>query len=550
MLGLLVATVGLAAFATTRLYDTSENRYVKEAFPLRGSSRDLLLQMVNEETGVRGYLITGDRSSLAPYDTAKRLVAADLLRLEQLSGRRPEIATEVAELRALVPQLQRYFARQIALVASGGAGQVRAQDDVLVGKARFDRFRQIATRILVHSEQIVQSAERSQRHTYWSTIVIVLGLGAAAAAIGMALLLSLPQRMEVLYRREGDARRAAERGDRASRALAHVDAAVVLLDRTDVIRYWNPAAATSLGVSEHLALGHPAREIVPELAAVEQALARGGQDAIVPLTRQGSERWFAASETGFPEGRVIVLRDVTAEQQLDRARTEFLATASHELRTPLTAVYGAVRTLRRFDRPDDPQLTERLLEMIEQESERLSAIVDQILVSAQLDRHALHLDQRACDLRELSESVIASAAVRFEDRVIALDAPEDVVVDCDPARLRQVLVNLVDNALKYSARDGRVDVRVRRLVDAVELEVEDEGIGIPPDGLPHVFEKFYRADPDMLGGVGGSGLGLYISRELAEQMGGSITVRSTLGRGSTFTLRLPLGLVRPASLRR
>ena len=125
----------LAVFAATRLYETSENRYVKEAFPLRGSSRDLLLQMVNEETGVRGYLITGDRSSLAPYEQARRVVATDLASLERLTGRRPEITADVQELQALVPQLQRYFAHQVALVASGGAGQVRAQDDVLVGKA-------------------------------------------------------------------------------------------------------------------------------------------------------------------------------------------------------------------------------------------------------------------------------------------------------------------------------------------------------------------------------------------------------------------------------
>lgn len=550
MLALLVATAGLAAFAATRLYETSENRYVKEAFPLRGTSRDLLLQMVNEETGVRGYLITGDRSSLAPYQQAKRIVATDLASLQQLTARRPEITDDVQELRALVPELQRYFAHQIALVGRGRAGQLQAQDDVLVGKARFDRFRQVATKILNQSETILKGAERSQRRTYWSTLAVVLALGAAATAIGVALLLFLPRRMESLYRAEADARRAAERGDRASRALAHVDAVVVLLDRDDVIRYWNPAAAASLGVSEHLALGHPASEIIPELVAVEQALTRSGEDALVPLVRNESERWFAASETRFPDGRVLVLRDVTAEQQLDRARTEFLATASHELRTPLTAVYGAVRTLRRTDRPDDPALTERLLEMIEQESERLNVIVDQILVSAQLDRRTLHLDRRSCDLRELCESVIASAAVRSDTRVIELHAPEGVLVDCDPARLRQVLVNLVDNALKYSASGSRVEVRVRDGAGGVELEVEDEGIGISPDGLRRVFDKFYRADPDMLGGVGGSGLGLYISRELIEQMGGTIGVRSTPGRGSTFTVHLPSGVPQAESLLR
>jgi two-component system, OmpR family, phosphate regulon sensor histidine kinase PhoR len=540
MLILLVALAGIAAFATDKLYRTSENRYIKEAFPLRGESRDLILEMLNEETGVRGYLISAEPASLQPYRQARPIVASDLAGLTTLTGRRPEIAGTVVELRRLVTDLETFYEAQIRLVASGPAGQRRAQRGLLDGKARFDRFRAVSGSLFDRSQQIVRSAERSQHRTFVSTLVLVLTTGGAATAIGLVLLFLLPKRMGLLYRREQDARRSAERGDRASRALEHVVDAVVLLDTQDVVRYWNPAAAATFDVSEHDALGRPARELIPGLDALEQAHARGGEGAVVALERDGAERSFGVRETRFPEGRVLVLRDVTAEQQLDRARSEFLATASHELRTPLTAVYGAVRTLRRFDRDEEPELTERLLTIIEQESERLAAIVEQILVSAQLDRHALHLERQECNLTELCESVIASAELRHGSHVLALDAPESVVVECDPARLRQVLVNLLDNALKYSASGSRVELRVHEDGGSVAVDVTDEGIGIPADAQARVFEKFYRADPDMLSGVGGSGLGLYISRELIEQMGGTIGVRSRPGQGSTFTIRLPL----------
>jgi signal transduction histidine kinase len=538
LLGLLLALAGVAIFASWRLYTTAENRYVKEAFPLRTYARDVILEMLNQETAVRGYLITGDRANLEPHAQAQSALASDLAGLKRLSGRRPEIAADVADAQQYVRALQRYFRGEIALAGRGAAGRRQAQARVLAGKARFDSFRVVADRLLARSEAIVREARENQRRGFRRTLVFVVAVGAAAAAIALALLLWLPERLRRLYRREQDARQAAERGARAARSLGHVAEAVVLLDAQDVVRYWNEAAATRLGVGDAQALDRPAREAIPELDSIEQALARGGS-AVVPLVRDGEERWFAAQAGDFPDGKVLVLRDVTAEQQLERARGEFVSTASHELRTRLAAVYGAVRTLRRPDRPADPELDDQLLTIIEQESQRLSAIIEQILVSAQLDEGELRLDRQECELRGLCESALASAALRASPaHVLALDAPHAVSVECDPVRLRQVLANLLDNAVKYSPDGGRIVVRVLEDGGGVTIEVADEGIGIPTDARPRVFEKFYRADPNMLGGVGGSGLGLYISRELVERMGGSIEVRSDGDTGSTFVVRL------------
>jgi two-component system phosphate regulon sensor histidine kinase PhoR len=541
MLALLALLAAAAIFATGRLYHTAQDRYVNEAFPLRERARDVVLQMLDEETGVRGYLISTDRSSLQPFTAARPVVQADLGALERLSTRRPEIAGDVRALRLSVDALDRYFAAQVALAARGPIGQQLAQRDVLAGKRRFDGFRARATALLTRSDAIVAAARRSQRRTYQSTLALMLALTLAIAAIGIALFIYLPEHLKQLYDRERQARRAAERGDRASRALTHVGDAVVLLDSDEVIRYWNPAAATLVGIPEEAALNRPAGEVLSGLAAIDEALA-SGSSAVVPLRTGGQEWWLAASESRFEEGRVLVLRDVTAEHRLERARSEFLATASHELRTPLAAVYGAARTLRRPDRPDDPELLARLLVVIEEEAERLAAIVEQILVSAQLDRDEVRLNRGPADVSRLCASVVASARLRAPSTTrIELDVPEGVLADCDPERLRQVLANLLDNAIKYSPGGGEVRLRLRQEERAVQIEVADEGLGIAPAAQERVFEKFYRADPDMLAGVGGSGLGLYISRELIARMDGTISVRSTLGEGSRFVVELPRG---------
>jgi signal transduction histidine kinase len=179
--------------------------------------------------------------------------------------------------------------------------------------------------------------------------------------------------------------------------------------------------------------------------------------------------------------------------------------------------------------------------MIEQEAERLSGIVDQILVTAQLDRGELRLSEDEIDVRAMAESVLESAEARQQEHIaLELRSPEQVTpVHGDAARLRQVLVNLVENAIKYSPDGGSVRVRISDDSRYVQIAVTDEGLGIPVAEQERIFEKFYRLDAEMTRGVGGSGLGLYISREIIEQMGGRISVESAPGSGSTFSVELP-----------
>ena len=339
--------------------------------------------------------------------------------------------------------------------------------------------------------------------------------------------------------------REAERGANAARALAYVADGVVLLDQDGTVRHWNPATAAITGVSEEQALGRPVGEVVPawaQLTSHVPLLAPGSapRPVTVPIVLAGHERWVAVSGVDFGSGTVYALQDVTEERALEKTRSDFVATASHELRTPLAAVYGAVRTLRR----DDVQLSDfdqaQFLEMIESEATRLARIVDQILLAGQLDADAVELELTECDPAEVAAGVIESAETHLPASIsLSLDADEPPQIACDANKLRQVLVNLVDNAVKYSPDGGAVVLRVSSDNGSCRIDVLDEGLGIPAGEQTRIFEKFYRLDPQQTKGVGGSGLGLYICRELVERMDGRLTVESEPGRGSRFSVLLP-----------
>jgi PAS domain S-box-containing protein len=340
----------------------------------------------------------------------------------------------------------------------------------------------------------------------------------------------------------------AEKGANAAQALAYIADGVVLLDKDGVVRHWNPAAAAITGVDEARALGKPVDEVVSAWTALTSHVplaqhgASGVRPVTVPLVLEGRELWVAVSGVDFGEGTVYALRDVTDEHALEKTRSDFVATASHELRTPLAAVYGAVRTLRREDveLSDDDRTT--FLEMIESESLRLSHIVDQILLAGQLDADAVELSLSECKPAAIAAGVIESALLHLPEGIsLSLRAEEDLSITCDENKLRQVLVNLLDNAIKYSPEGGKVEILVEQAGGRCEMEVSDEGLGIPSSEREKIFEKFYRLDPQQTTGVGGSGLGLYICRELVERMNGWLSVESEPGVGSRFTVSLAAG---------
>ena len=415
--------------------------------------------------------------------------------------------------------------------------------DELIGED--DELRRIVDELGLHSSICVPLSARGR--TLGAMTLIAAEAHAAYTKADFALAVELARRAGILI---DNARlyREAERGANAARALAYVADGVVLIDRDGFVRHWNPAAAAITGVTEDQAIGRLVETVLPSWESLSShvTLVRPGdapeRPVTVPLTIQGRELWVSVTGVEFGEGTVYALSDVTDEQALEKTRTEFVTTASHELRTPLAAVYGAIRTLRRPDIELAPEDEATFLEIIEAEAVRLAQIVDQILVAGQLDADAIHFEFGQCDPAEIALGVVESAALHIPDGISLHVTPESACeIICDENRLRQVLVNLVDNAIKYSPEGGDVEIRFEAQNGECLIEVVDKGLGIPSSERERIFEKFYRLDPEQRRGVGGSGLGLYICRELVERMNGRIEVESEPGRGSRFTVVLPTG---------
>jgi PAS domain S-box-containing protein len=338
--------------------------------------------------------------------------------------------------------------------------------------------------------------------------------------------------------------------ERHSHVLEHVGDGVFVVDRDGVVQFWNLAAEQITGIELERAVGSVADkllvgwdEIAPSIPVAGVGRPKRQLARLLPFQIDGRELWLSLCGVDVADATVYSFQDRTDEQTLDKLRDDFVATASHELRTPLAAIYGAAKTLRREDGLDD-EGAERLMAIISSESERLARVIDDILLASHLDSGRLKFASAPVDLRALVADVVESMQVHLQNGVtLQLDAPPNGLpaVSVDAIKLRRVLQNLVDNAIKYSPEGGPVVVRAEVGGDGrVRLQVNDEGLGIPRAEQERIFEKFYRADPQLARGVGGTGLGLYICRELVQRMGGAIEVESEPGKGSTFTVELPV----------
>jgi PAS domain S-box-containing protein len=340
-------------------------------------------------------------------------------------------------------------------------------------------------------------------------------------------------------------REAEQRAD-AARALATIGDGVLLLDRGGRVRVWNAAAERITGLSERDLLGKEIAKAVPGWHEVDRRIPVAGAGEApavesVPLDLGGREVWLSLSAVGFEDGVVFAFRDLTEERKLETMRQDLVATVSHELRTPLAAIYGAALTLRRDDVQLEDEMRDTLLRVISEEAARLGEIVNDLLLASQLDSGKLHVQIEPCDPLEIVRSELEAARAHAPDSVaLSLDSPENLpVVSADPSQLRQVVANLIDNAIKYSPAGGPVRVSLQTENGHVRLAVSDTGIGVPPEERRRIFEKFYRLDPEMTGGIGGTGLGLYICRELVRRIDGRIWVEANGGRGSTFVVEIP-----------
>jgi signal transduction histidine kinase/putative methionine-R-sulfoxide reductase with GAF domain len=343
--------------------------------------------------------------------------------------------------------------------------------------------------------------------------------------------------------------REAEERAQAARVLASVGDGVFFVDRNGIVRTWNRAAGIATGLALPDVVDRLAVDAIPgwaEIVARIPIVAAGSappRAETLPLDLGGRELWLSIHGVVVADGIVYAFRDQTEERALETMRTEFVSTVSHELRTPLAAIYGAAMTLRRKDVALDDGQRASLLDVVSGEADRLARTVNDILWASRLDTDTLHVTIQNCDLLGLARDVVEAQLVHLDPaHALLLSAEPDLpLVAGDPDKVGRVLINLVDNAIKYSPDGGRVEVKVQLAGSHVRFSVTDPGLGIPAPEQRRIFEKFYRLDPNMNRGVGGTGLGLYICRELVRRMEGRIWVDSEgRGAGSTFHVELPV----------
>jgi PAS domain S-box-containing protein len=415
--------------------------------------------------------------------------------------------------------------------------------DLLAGGTR---YRAVASRIgggpaglrLVALERSA-SIDADANAARWRVIGVGFGLIAALLAIAYAVAPAIAR-----------SRVSRQERDQAERVLAHVGDGIFLVGPDGVIQLWNPAAEAITGLRAKAICNRPARDGIPGWAAIEAMVpvaSSPGETELsnaetVPLEVGEKELWLSIVGVALADGTVYAFRDVTRERRLEELRSEFVATISHELRTPLASLHGAALTLREHGDGLNVQTQHDLLDMIAVQSRRLADLVDEILVAGQLDSGSLRVVSEPFDPEDLVWTAAAAARMRVgEGTRIDVSMPALLPrVRGDAERTRQVLANLLDNAIKYSPDGGRIEVTVESDNRHVSFGVRDEGLGIPLGEQELIFDKFYRLDPDQRRGIGGSGLGLYICRELVRSMNGRIRVESDPGQGALFTFELPV----------
>ncbi len=335
--------------------------------------------------------------------------------------------------------------------------------------------------------------------------------------------------------------------------LERISEGVLLLDAAGRIQLANPVLERMFGLTGDVhgrMLSESLRS--PELAALAAQVAQGKTVSEHELYLPGLDRRCVAVNAealadtqGQPEGMLLVFHDLTEIKRLENTRQEFVANVSHELRTPLSLIKGCVETLLDGAK-DDPKVLHRFLGTIDKHADRLTFLIEDLLTISQLESGRLALNLRATQIRNVAARVVEDLQARAQLKSVTLEnqVPADLFAHADGERIEQVLFNLVDNAIKYGKTGGRTVIHGRPAAPGcIEVSVQDDGPGIPPDSRERLFERFYRVDKARSREQGGTGLGLAIVKHIVQCHGGEVGLESQPGQGATFRFTLPVRAV-------
>lgn len=335
-----------------------------------------------------------------------------------------------------------------------------------------------------------------------------------------------------------------------SAVLDHLAEGVIAINGEKRILMLNSSAASILGILKEAVLGRSLIEAVRNSKVEELAERAVRHNKIVseeielshPEKRAVKVSAVGVSQYGGDMQALLIFDDRTEFRRLERLRKEFVANVSHELKTPLTSIKGFVETLL-GGALRDPAKSEGFLKMMEEDSDRLKRLIDGLLELSKIESGELELHRESVDLKKEIDKVIAVFEPLLKERKITvqnrLSENGSHRVTADRDKLKQVLVNLLDNAVKFNREGGCVTFTAQSAGGETKVFVEDTGIGIPPGAIPRIFERFFRVDKARSRDLGGTGLGLSIVKHIVEAHGGEVSCESEFGKGSKFSFTLP-----------
>ncbi|MBX3027995.1 CHASE3 domain-containing protein [bacterium] len=548
------------------------------------ATQQLLGHLLDAETGQRGYLITGSEAYLAPYDAGRAAARTDLDRLQRLLGGDPERARRLQNIGVLTTVKLDELQRAIDARRSEGVEAANALVANDVGRLTMERVRALLGELNDEVRGTLEQGLRA-RAVERGRLANVL-FGGALAALGV--LLGAILAVNGAARRQARAeRRLRQSEERLRTTLRSIGDAVIATDTDGRIVFINPVAQALTGWDELAAIGEPLERVFAIVneetrqtvdSPVDKVLREGAivglANHTVLIARDGRE--LPIDDSGAPirdadsaiMGVVLVFRDVSERKAMETehearlraeaaiagataareaaesanvAKDQFLAMLSHELRSPLNVIVSWLAALRRG--VDGPQL-ERALDTLERNVRVQAQLINDLLDVSRIVSGKLGLERGPIDLGAIARTAVESARPTAVARGVGLHADLEPLrgsVIGDAQRLLQVITNLLNNALKFTPSGGRVDVRLGQRDHLACLDVIDTGIGIAPEFLPHVFDRFRQSDERDTRGHGGLGLGLSIVKHLVERHGGTVEARSDgIGAGAHFSVCLPL----------
>ena len=320
---------------------------------------------------------------------------------------------------------------------------------------------------------------------------------------------------------------------------------VIVVDKNENITLINPSACNFFSIKENCE-GRHFIEVIRnnDMEDIIRNVSSGDEEVVINYPEQKNLRVLASellnSDTGTKIGKLLVIQDITRIKKLEKMRSDFVANVSHELKTPLTSIKGFAETLKMVE---DDETRNKFLDIIYIESERLTRLINDILTLSEIENkeaalnfEKINITESMKDIEKIIEPAAKAKKIKLEFKI----DNKDIFINGDLDKFKQMIINLVDNAVKYTNENGWVKVSLTKDDISAIIKVSDNGIGIDEKNISRIFERFYRVDKARSRSIGGTGLGLAIVKHTVILMKGTIEVKSKLGQGTTFTVNLPL----------